>query len=150
MTESIEHCIKGALENRGFILKYNPEDNKYLPWYRVPFKVNFTNGNRTGDINLIRRKINLHTKGEYYKTIDNLTGELIHETGHVDIIPVELPLVVYSITQVVNQFDEPLKGALVTAGIMTGYICIARELIVEGYNCVKHGAKKYLKLRWGR
>lgn len=148
MTQGIEYSVKEALEDKGFDLNYNPNDSKYRPWYRVPFKINFTNRNGVGNGNMVLRRINIPTNGEY-KTIDDIAGALLHETGHLDIFPVEFPLVICGLSQVADQFDDPIKGILATIGVMAGYLFAVRELIVEGYNCVKHGAKKYLNLRWG-
>lgn len=148
MSKGIEYKVKEALESKGFNLNYNSKESKYKPWYRIPFKVNFTEGKGAGSGNLFRRRIRIPTKGTY-KTIDDMAGGLLHESGHVDIALVELPLLIYGFNQVLDQFDDPIKGTLATAGIMAAYFFVVRELIVEGYNCVRHGTKKYLKLRFG-
>jgi len=149
MADKIEYLVKKTLEEKGFSLNYNPKSSRYTPWYKIPFKINFREGKWMGRGNIVSRRFTIPTKG-YYKSIDRLAGCLLHEAGHIDIFPVELPLLLYTMNKVYNQFDGPAKGIIITLGVAAVYFLSVRELIVEGYNSLKHGAKKYLKLRWIR
>lgn len=150
MVKSIEYLVKENLEDNGFNLNYDPEKSHYRPWFKIPFKVNFSERGIAGSGNMITRKINIPVNSKAYKTIDDIAGGLLHETGHIDIFPVELPLLMYGTNQIFNQFDNSVTGTIVTIGALAGYLFAARELVVESYNCIKHGTKKYLQLRWGK
>ena len=142
--------IKEELEKRELHLNYDPSDNIYKPWYKIPFKVNFPKhvwprGDRT---NVLLRRINISKEkrnGED-RSIEDLIDGITHETGHIDIAPVEIPLLWIGLIYTYNRFDDPIKGLIVTAGATVAYYFIIKELVVHAYNTLKYGAKKYWSL----
>ena len=149
MGEGIEGLVKITLEENNIKVGYDPKNGEYTPWYKVPFKVDFTKKVSVSRVNILSRRIRIPESG-YYSTIEHLTGGLLHETGHVDIWPVEMTLLSYAVIQLPSQFEEPIVGTIVTAALTLGYLLVLGELVVEGYNCLKHGKDKYLNLRFGK
>jgi len=97
------------------------------------------------------KEIEIPTDGAY-KTIDDFASALLHESGHADIWPVETVLLIAAMVGTFNivamHTDDPLKLLGIIGGEFLVYNYMVGEIVVEGYNAVKHGAKKYLKLRW--
>ena len=142
--------IKEELKRQELHLNYDPLDSVYRPWYKIPYKVNFRKkvwprGART---NLLLRRISiasLKRNGED-RTINDLIDAITHETGHIDIAPVGIPLLWIGLIYTYNRFDDPIKGLIVTAGATVAYYFIIKELVVHAYNTLKYGAKKYWSL----
>ena len=149
--------VKDFLVENQFLLNYDTSKGTYKPWYRIQVEVNYVEkGRRFSDLSgavfsFKDKEIEIPTDG-HYKTIEDVASALLHETGHADIWPVEFPLVVVgmgvTLYTVTKHFDNPLMGLGAAIGAFLVYHYTVGELIVEGYNALKHGTKKYLKLRW--
>ncbi len=146
MNAEIGYRLRESLDRNGFHLNYDPEESVYRPWYRIPFRVDFENREGVARGNLFKRRINIPFGTALYSIDDDIASGLLHETGHIDILPVELPLFAYSLYLVADKIDDPIKETAAMMGMLFGYF-LPREFIVEGYNSLKHGVKKYLKFR---
>jgi len=154
--DGISEQVSEALVQRGFRLNYDPVEQKYRPWYGLPYKVTFSEKGDAGSIRMgiFKRKINIPINGldktnddGPYKTIDDVAGGLLHETGHADIFPVEFPVLVYSLRLLEDQFSSPALSFIAWLAAIGIYVFTIREMIVEGYNCLKHGTKRYWDIK---
>jgi len=148
--------VKDFLVENKYNLNYDSSKGTYKPWYRRQVDVNYVEkGRKFSDLSgaifsFKDKEIEIPTDG-HYKTIEDVASALLHETGHADIWPVEFPLIMAgmwgTIYTVAGHFDSGLAGAGAAVGAFFVYHYTVGELIVEGYNALKHGTKKYLKLR---
>ena len=151
--------VQDFLSESGFNVNYDSSRGTYRPWYRREVEVKYVEKGRrfsylsVGYLSIAtfsfkNKEIKIPTDGRY-KTIDEVTRALLHQTGHADIWPVGFPLKtagIYGVFEVVsNHFDDPTKGILAGVAAFAVYHFVIGELVVEGYNTIKHG-KKYIKL----
>lgn len=147
--ETVNSELTRFFHDKKFNLTYDSQIQKYTPWYKIPFLVNFEKRKGRASTNIAKRKIKIPILNESYKTLDDLAAGFIHETGHIDIFPVETPIVGIALAYGIYEmyFGNFIEGISVcAAGI--GYMEIGGEFVVEFYNKIKHGSK-YTKIRGG-
>lgn len=157
MESDIGSKVKDFLVGNGFRLNYDSSRGTYRPWYRREVEVKYVEKGRRlshlsgATFSFKDKEIEIPTDGSY-KTIDDVAGALLHETGHADIWPIEFPLSVVLNSGVYYwvavHFDDPTKGILAAAAAFAAYHFVIGEIIAEGYSALKYGVKNYMKLRW--
>jgi hypothetical protein len=132
------------------IKNYNPQTNIYKTWYKLPVKCTFIDKEGLDNVVLFKRKITICYKNSHKESI---LRSFLHEAGHLELLPVDLPLMVgfgYILSDYLNslvKFDNPyldgIKHVATAIGALLLYQFTFREYLAETYAAIKMGYKRW-------